>query len=92
MWRKCDGKDPNLVMYLDTDCQPVLRRTDDEKAYPCNCGQQFDDVEQSTVFPHYGVRSTVCKLCGMAVLIVGSKQWVELEVMELPHVDCDHVA
>jgi hypothetical protein len=44
MLRKCDGTDPNLIF---TD------------AGPCNCGLEFDDVEQSVIFPHQRIISPV---------------------------------
>lgn len=38
MIRHCDGNDPNL-------------RGEDNK--PCDCGKTFDDVDTSTVYPHF---------------------------------------
>lgn len=40
MMRRCDGTDPNLLVF------------DDEDERPCNCGRVFDDVKFTTVFPH----------------------------------------
>lgn len=51
MIRTCDGTDPTLVMLVEQndgwDGMHVMGRP-----VPCNCGQTFDDVDHSTIFPH----------------------------------------
>jgi hypothetical protein len=37
MIRHCDGTDPNLV---------------GQDGYPCECGEEFDDVDHLVLFPH----------------------------------------
>lgn len=36
MQRTCDGTDPYLI----------------KDSVPCDCGETFDDVERSVIFPH----------------------------------------
>ncbi len=60
MRRHCDGKDPNLIMYLhektgaitDSDQHLLEPRT---IPYPCTCGLVFDDVYRSTIYPHHAI-------------------------------------
>lgn len=42
MMRHCDGSDPNLR---------------DRGNNPCTCGQIFDDVSQSVIYPHASILS-----------------------------------
>lgn len=58
MRRHCDGKDPNLVMYVDPETGKRCGDTADEPQalkqdqQPCDCGRVFDDVRRSTIYPH----------------------------------------
>lgn len=58
MRRHCDGKDPNLVMYVDQEtnvrCGDNVNEPQAVSAIqkPCDCGRVFDDVRRSTVYPH----------------------------------------
>jgi hypothetical protein len=91
MIRKCDGSDPNLSMYRDPEGRPTVRRVDGETVIPCSCGRTFDDVNQSTIYPHHRIHSHVCKLCGLAVLIPGTGEWVQPDMPDFPPIpECQH--
>lgn len=50
MIRRCDGTDPNLIREI-----PGVRSDTpfDLRYEPCTCGRLFNDVERSTIWPHY---------------------------------------
>lgn len=54
MTRHCNGKDPNLVRFVDEPIRVhhvlAARKVDDGR--PCDCGLVFDDVLRSTIYPH----------------------------------------
>lgn len=58
MRRRCDGNDPNLLMYLrgvegtGERVSTVGAAGVAAKAMPCDCGRVFDDVYRSVVWPH----------------------------------------
>lgn len=51
MMRHCDGKDPNLIAYVDPDGNKLDRGS--EKTIPCDCGCVFDDVDRRVIWPHH---------------------------------------
>lgn len=67
MRRKCDGNDLNLLrkQHEDASCvEPDLSYGGSDASVivgvcphyrPCSCGLEFDDVERSTVYPHYRI-------------------------------------
>lgn len=59
MIRRCDGKDPNLLMYVNPKTQERLTgessagSTDvTAQAVPCDCGKVFDDTVLTVIYPH----------------------------------------
>lgn len=52
MIRECDGRDSELLMYLQIDGQTA----DDPEfaviAINCDCGSRFDDTKHDLVWPH----------------------------------------
>lgn len=46
MMRHCDGQDPNLVRKVGDGAYV------DGAYVPCDCGEKFDDVDYSVVYPH----------------------------------------
>ena len=57
MIRHCDGADPSLI-------RPSLSAPD--TVTPCDCGNTFDDVDHSTIFPHNYIPSQEVRLRWMA--------------------------
>lgn len=61
MLRRCNGKDPNLLVLIERTCtcDVCIRcgcndytRHHRTEYKPCNCGLVFDDVHRLTIYPH----------------------------------------
>lgn len=59
MMRRCNGSDPFLSMFIDSESHQPLTGSDmrgmvagDYVTIPCACGRMFDDVLRMTVWPH----------------------------------------
>lgn len=59
MIRRCDGTDPNLLMYINpktkervTGDEPAESGDVTAQAVPCDCGKVFDDTVLTVIYPH----------------------------------------